>query len=213
MYVYIYVYMYISIYRESFLSSLAQLFFFSFLKNLFILYWRVIAFQNFAVFCQNSTWISHRYAYILSLLGFPGGSDGKASACNAGDPGSIPGLGRSPGEGNGNPLQYFCLENFVDWGAWSMGSQKDPGSIPGLGRSPGEGNGNPLQYFCLENFVDWGAWSMGSQRVDFTEWLHFHFETPSHLPPHPTPLGWYRAPVWVAWAIQQIPVGYVFYIW
>ena len=46
--------------------------------------------------------------------GFPGGSDGKASACNAGDPGSIPGLGRSPGEGNGNPLQYSCLENSMD---------------------------------------------------------------------------------------------------
>ena len=45
------------------------------------------------------------------LLGFPGGSDGKESACNAGDPGSIPGLGRFPGEGNGNPLQYSCLEN------------------------------------------------------------------------------------------------------
>ena len=42
---------------------------------------------------------------------FPGGSDGKASACNAGDSGSIPGSGRSPGEGNGNPLQYSCLEN------------------------------------------------------------------------------------------------------
>ena len=41
---------------------------------------------------------------------FPGGSDGKASACNAGDPGSIPGLGRSPGEGNGNPLQYSARE-------------------------------------------------------------------------------------------------------
>ena len=47
--------------------------------------------------------------------GFPGGSDGKESACNAGDPGSIPGLGRSPGEGNGNPLlQYSCLENLMD---------------------------------------------------------------------------------------------------
>ena len=42
---------------------------------------------------------------------FPGGSDGKESACNAGDQGSIPGSGRSPGEGNGNPLQYSCLEN------------------------------------------------------------------------------------------------------
>ena len=51
-------------------------------------------------------------------VGFPGGSDGKASAYNAGDPGSIPGSGRSPGEGNGNPLQYSCLENPVDGGAW-----------------------------------------------------------------------------------------------
>ena len=49
---------------------------------------------------------------------FPGGSDGKVSACNAGDPGSIPGLGRSPREGNGNPLQYSCLENSMDGGAW-----------------------------------------------------------------------------------------------
>ena len=51
-------------------------------------------------------------------LGFPGGSDGRASACNAGDPGSIPGLGRCPGEGNSNPLQYSCLENPMDGGAW-----------------------------------------------------------------------------------------------
>ena len=49
---------------------------------------------------------------------FPGGSDNKASACNAGDLGSIPGLGRSSGGGNGNPLQYFCLENPIDRGAW-----------------------------------------------------------------------------------------------
>ena len=49
---------------------------------------------------------------------FLGGSDGKASAYNVGDLGSIPGLGRSPGEGNGNPLQYSCLENLMDGGAW-----------------------------------------------------------------------------------------------
>ena len=48
---------------------------------------------------------------------FPGGSDGKASAYNVGDPGSIPGLGRSPGEGNSNPLQYSFLENSMDGGA------------------------------------------------------------------------------------------------
>ena len=50
--------------------------------------------------------------------GFPGGSDGKASACSAGDPGSIPGLGRSPGERKGNPVQYSYLENPMDKGAW-----------------------------------------------------------------------------------------------
>ena len=49
---------------------------------------------------------------------FPGGSEGKASAYSVGDPGSIPGLGRSPGEGNGNPLQYSCLENPMDQEAW-----------------------------------------------------------------------------------------------
>ena len=60
----------------------------------------------------------HTYGCLLQFGGFPGGSDGKASARNAGDPGSIPGLGRSPGEGNGNPLQYSCLENSMDGGAW-----------------------------------------------------------------------------------------------
>ena len=49
---------------------------------------------------------------------FAGGSDSKPSVYNAGDPGSIPGLGRSLGEGNGNPLQYYCLENPMDRGAW-----------------------------------------------------------------------------------------------
>ena len=49
---------------------------------------------------------------------FPVGSDGKESACNVGDPGSIPELGRYPGEGNGNPLQYSCLENPMNRGDW-----------------------------------------------------------------------------------------------
>ena len=51
-------------------------------------------------------------------MGFPGGSDGKESVCNAEDMGSIPRLGRSIGEGNGNPLQYSCLEKSMDGGAW-----------------------------------------------------------------------------------------------
>ena len=54
----------------------------------------------------------------VEQAGFPGGSAGKTSVCNAGDPGLIPGLGRSPGEGNGSPLQYSCLENLMDSRAW-----------------------------------------------------------------------------------------------
>ena len=62
-------------------------------------------------------------------MGFPGGSDSKESACNAGDPGSIPGLGKSPGEGNDNLLQYSCLKNSVEKGAsWA--------TIHGVAKSP-----------------------------------------------------------------------------
>ena len=59
-----------------------------------------------------------RFDFLLLYSAFPGDSDGKASAYNAGDPGLIPGSGRSPGEGNGNLLQYSCLENPMDGGAW-----------------------------------------------------------------------------------------------
>ena len=68
--------------------------------------------------------------YII-LFNFPGGSDGKEPACNAGAPGSIPGLGRSPEEGNGNPLQYSCLENSVDgrslvgYSPWGLKESQD----------------------------------------------------------------------------------------
>ena len=54
----------------------------------------------------------------MKEAGFPGGSEVKASASSVGDLGSIPGSGRFPGEGNGNPLQYSCLENLMDGGAW-----------------------------------------------------------------------------------------------
>ena len=61
------------------------------------------------------------------MLGFPGGSDGKDSACSAGDPGLIPGSGRSPEKGDGNSLQYSCLESPMDGGVWQAtvhGSQR-----------------------------------------------------------------------------------------
>ena len=61
----------------------------------------------------------YKYVHIVvQTLGFPGGSDGKESACNAGDLGLTPGWGRYPVVGNGNPLRYFCLENPMDRGAW-----------------------------------------------------------------------------------------------
>ena len=59
--------------------------------------------------------------------GFPGDSNDKESACNAGDPGSVLGLGRSPGEGNGNPLQYSCLENYLNRRAWQAIVYPDAG--------------------------------------------------------------------------------------
>ena len=67
-----------------------------------------------AILCKLST-ESQR---ISKKTGVPYGLDGKASACNARDPDSIPGSGRSPGEGNGSPLQHSCLESPMDTGAW-----------------------------------------------------------------------------------------------
>ena len=58
------------------------------------------------------------YVYMYIYIYFPGGSDGKECTCNVGDLGLIPGVGRSPGGGNGSPLQYSCLENPMDRGAW-----------------------------------------------------------------------------------------------
>ena len=79
---------------------------------------------------------------VLALLWvFPGGSDGKASARNVGDPESIPGLGRSPGEGNGNPLQYSCLENPMDGGAWWA-------TVHGVAKSRTWLSDFTLLYFC-----------------------------------------------------------------
>ena len=61
---------------------------------------------------------THTHTHTHTHSGFPGGSDGKESACNVRDPGLIPGWGRFPGGGHGNPLQYSCLENPKDRGAW-----------------------------------------------------------------------------------------------
>ena len=86
-------------------------------------------------------------------MGFPDSSVGKESAYNAGDPDSIPGLGRSPGEGIGYPLQYSWA-SLVAQLVKNTCNAGDLGSIPGMGRSPGEGKGYPLQYSGLENSMD-----------------------------------------------------------
>ena len=73
--------------------------------------------ENLMVISSEICWRRDRLPTPV-FLGFPGGSAGKEYACNAGDLGSIPGLGRSPGEGNGSPLWYSCLENPMDGEAW-----------------------------------------------------------------------------------------------
>ena len=77
------------------------------------------------------SWQPVGYSVVLSFGGFPGGSEVKASACNVGDLGSIPGLGRSPGEGNGNSLQYSCLE-IMDRGIYFIHSISSVYIIPNL---------------------------------------------------------------------------------
>ena len=91
-------------------------------------------------------------------MGFPGGSAGNESTCNVEDLGSIPGLGRSPGEGNSYALWDSGLENPMD------------GIVHGLGRSPGEGNSYTLRDSGLENPMDWySPW--GRKELDTTEQL------------------------------------------
>ena len=112
-------------------------------------------------------------------MDFPGGSSGKAFAYNARDQGLIPGSGRSPGEGNDNPLQYSCLENPMDRGDWlaivhgvakSQTRLNDFTSLPSLTSYfiAGEGNGNPLRVLAWR--IPWTEKpgrlrSTGSQRV------------------------------------------------
>ena len=74
--------------------------------------------QRFPNVCRFQYISTIKCTRLKVLLGFPISSNGKESACNAGDLGLIPGLGRSPGEGHGNPLQCSCLENPMDRGAW-----------------------------------------------------------------------------------------------
>ena len=104
---------------------------------------------------------------------FPGSSAGKESACHAGDPGSIPGSGRSPAERGGLPAPVFLGFSCGSESKESGCNAGDLGLIPGLGRSSGGGHGNPLQYSCLENphglrsLAGYSPW--GCKEPDMTE--------------------------------------------
>ena len=82
------------------------------------IFWILIYYSGYIGICIYQTHQNVLFWLLTLFRYFPGGSDGEASAYNAGSLGSIPGSGRSPGEGNGNPLQYSCLENPMDGGAW-----------------------------------------------------------------------------------------------
>ena len=97
------------------------------------------------------------FKYALTLS-FPGDSDGKESAHNARDLGSIPGLGQSPGEGKGYPLQYSGLQNSLDKRTWYAHIHLFNRYLLSSYCVLGEGNGTPLQYSCLESPLDRGAW-------------------------------------------------------
>ena len=87
-------------------------------------------------------------------MGFSDSSVGKESTCNAGEPGLIPGWGRSAGEGIGYPLQFSWASLVVQLVKESTYNAGDLGLIPGLGRFPGEGKDYPFQYSGLENSMD-----------------------------------------------------------
>ena len=106
-YIYIYVYIYMHVHMCIYICTHI---FFS-----IMVYYRILSITPCVI--QQDFVVCFIYSS-LYLLGFSGGSDSKESACNAGDLGSIRGLGRSPEGGNGNPLQCSCLENSTDRGAW-----------------------------------------------------------------------------------------------
>ena len=109
---------------------------------------------------------------LYSSSSFPDSSVGKESTCNAGDAGSIPGSGRSPGEGIGYPTPVFLGFPCGSAGKESSCSVGDLVLIPGLGGSPGGGKGYPLQYSGLENSMDCIVHGVANSRTQLSD---FHF--------------------------------------
>ena len=121
--------------------------------------------------CSSLQW---NYPWPSCLRGFPGSSAGKESACNAGDPGLIPGSGRSAGEGIGYSLQNSWTSLVAQLVKNPPAIVGDLGLIPGLGRCPREGKGYPLHYSGLENSMDCIVHGVTKRRTGLSD-FHFHF--------------------------------------
>ena len=123
----------------------------------------------------------------MQCKSFPDCSVGKQSACNAGDPGSIPGSGRSPGEGIGHPLQYSWPSLVVQ-----LVNEGDLSPVPGLERVPRKGKGYSFQYSGLEHPMDYSPWGLKNQTrlSDFHSLTHVErticllYLLAKHIPPH-----------------------------
>ena len=127
----------------------------------------------------SSVSISSSYLPHLSLAkrGFPDSSVGKDSACNARDPSSIPGSGRSPGEGIDCPLQYSWASLVAQLVRICLQCGR-PGFKPWVGKIPGEGKGYPLQYYGPENSMDCIVSPWGRKESDPTEQLSLNISKP-----------------------------------
>ena len=143
-------------------------------------------------------WIFTKYLSTGKYVyGFPGGSEVKASACNAGDLGSIPGSGRSPGEGNGNPLQYSCLENPMDGGVWWA-------TVHGVTKSRTRLNEwlKRLKYVYISSLEKEMA-----THSSILAWEIPRTEEPSGL----QSTGWQRSPTWLSkWTTIIIYMLYIY---
>ena len=111
-------------------------------------YWMVCLGNEQRSFC--------RFWDCIQVLGFTACSEVKASVCNSGDLGSIPGSGRSPGEGNGNPLQYSCVENSMEGGAWSA-------TVHRVAKSQTRRSDFAFTFTVLQTFVDYDGYFISSK--------------------------------------------------
>ena len=139
------------------------------------------------------------------VFGFPGSSDGKESACNVGDAGSIPGLGRCPGGRHGNPLQYSCLENSMDWRGWwaTVHGFTESGATEWLslhfsGLYEGQVVGPDIHEADPEHSYEQTRKVLLSQKISHQDWVPPTRMSQDQSQPPLLPIRVMGAPFWVA---------------